>query len=337
MAGPADARPVFSTPSAVFAATGSVGVSFILWLVGAVVAFCGLSVFLEFGLAMPRSGGTKVYVERVYRRPRYLASCLVAAHVVLLGFSSANALSFGRYVLRAADGLETDAWQARAVAVAVVAFAVALHALVPKWGVRLFSVIGLFKVAVLVFIVLSGLAALAGHRRVPDPHNFDRPFESVGAGGPYAYSRALLSVIYSYSGWESSTYVMGELRHPGKTLAAAAPLAIGSVAVLYLLANVAYFAAVPKAQLARSEVLVADVFFRNMYGDSAAARVLPMLVALSNLGNILASSFANSRMTQELAKEGLLPFSRFWASNKPFNAPAASVRPRCRRRPRIVC
>ncbi|KAF4587714.1 putative high affinity methionine permease [Ophiocordyceps camponoti-floridani] len=316
---------IFSTPSIVFAATGSVGMSIILWLVGAIIALCGMSVFLEFGLAIPISGGTKNYVERVYRRPRYLASCFVAAHAVLLGFSSANSLSFGRYVLRATSGNGDDGWQARAIAIGVVSFAVALHSVFPKWGIKLLNVLGISKILVLVFIVCTGFAALAGHRRVPNPHNFDEAFSSVDGGGAYEYSKALLMVIYSYSGWEGATYVMGELKRPGKTLAVAAPIAIGSVAVLYVLANVAYFAAIPREQMQRSEVLVADFFFRCMFGNSAAVHVLPLLVALSNLGNILAGSFATSRITQEMAKEGLLPFSRFWASNKPLNAPAASL------------
>jgi amino acid transporter len=70
---------------------------------------------------------------------------------------------------------------------------------------------------------------------------------------------------------------------------------------------------------------VAGVFFRNVFGNSAGARALPAFVALSNLGNVLAVSFAHSRLNQEFAKEGLLPWSRFWASNKPFNAPATAL------------
>ncbi|KAK6846131.1 amino acid transporter [Apiospora arundinis] len=77
--------------------------------------------------------------------------------------------------------------------------------------------------------------------------------------------------------------------------------------------------------MATSEVIVAGVFFRNMFGDSAAARSLPVFVALSNMGNVLAVSFAHARLNQEFGKEGLLPWSRFWASIKPFNAPAASL------------
>lgn len=60
---------IFSTPGSIFAATGSVGVAIILWIVGGILTFCGLSIFLEFGLAIPRSGGEKVcpYSSRLER------------------------------------------------------------------------------------------------------------------------------------------------------------------------------------------------------------------------------------------------------------------------------
>jgi amino acid transporter len=294
------------------------------------LTFAGLSVFLEFGLAIPRSGGEKNYLERVYRRPKYLSTCVLAAQMLLLGFSSGNSLAFGRYVLFASGSTAPDGWAARGIAVACVTFSVLLHATLPKWGIRLFNVLGVFKVGVLIFIVFSGFAALAGHRKVPNPHNFDNAFQlstgdGWGGGGAYAYSTALLRIIYSYKGWENANYVLGELKNPRKTLAIAAPIAIGGVTILYVLANVAYFAAIPKDELANSEVIVAAVFFRNVFGDSAGARSLPAFVALSNLGNVLAVSFAHARLNQEFAKEGLLPFSRFWASNKPFNAPATAV------------
>ena len=301
-----------------------------LWFVGGILTFCGISVFLEFGLAIPRSGGEKNYLERVYRHPKYLATCVLASQMILLGFSSGNALAFGRYILFASGYSSDDGWPARGIGCACITFAVLLHATFPKFGIRLFNVLGIFKVVILLFIVFSGFAALAGRRRVPDPKNFENSFriedgDGYGGGGAYAYSNALLNVVYSYKGWENANYVVSELKNPRKTLAIAAPLAVGGVTILYLLANVAYFAAIDKSELAKSEVLVAGLFFRNMFGDGAAARTLPVFVALSNLGNVLAVSFAHARLNQELAKEGLLPWSRFWASNKPFNAPSTAV------------
>ncbi|CRK23578.1 hypothetical protein BN1723_013029 [Verticillium longisporum] len=313
---------IFSTPSGVFAATGSVGISLMLWVIG--------SVFLEFGLAIPRSGGEKNYLERVYRHPKYLATCVLASQMILLGFSSGNSLAFGRYVLFASGSESPDGWAARGIAVACATFATFLHAVAPKWGLRLINVLGVFKVVILLFIVFSGFAALAGHRRVPDPDNFSNAFrieegDGYGNGGAYGYATALLRVVYSYKGWENANYVVGELKDPKRTLSIAAPLAVVGVTILYVLANIAYFAAIPKGQLATSEALVAGVYFRNMFGDNAGTRVLPVFVCISNLGNVLAVSFAHARLNQEFAKEGLLPFSRFWASNRPFNAPAAAL------------
>lgn len=93
--------------------------------------------------------------------------------MILLGFSSGNSLAFGRYVLYASGSDTPDGWVARAIGVGCITFAVLLHSAFPKWGMRLFDVLGVFKVVVLLFIVFSGFAALAGHRRVPNPHNFD--------------------------------------------------------------------------------------------------------------------------------------------------------------------
>jgi amino acid transporter len=287
-------------------------------------------VFLEFGLAIPLSGGEKNYLERVYRRPRYLATCVLVSQMILLGFSAGNCLAFGRYILFAFGSTRVDDWAARAIAVGCVTFAVVLHSTLPRCGIWLFNALGFFKVIILLLIVFSGFAALAGHRLVPDPHNFDHPFtfhsgDGWGGGGAYVYATALLRVIYSYKGWENANYVVGELRNPQRTLAIAAPLAVGGVTILYVLANVAYFAAISKEDLATSEALVAGIFFRNVFGDGVLARTLPILVALSNLGNVVAVSFAHSRLNQEFGKEGLLPFSQFWASIKPFNSPAAAV------------
>lgn len=46
---------IFSTPSGIFAVTGSVGVALFLWVIGGILTFCGLSAFLEFGLAVRSS------------------------------------------------------------------------------------------------------------------------------------------------------------------------------------------------------------------------------------------------------------------------------------------
>lgn len=81
-----------------------------------------------------------------------------------------------------------------------------------------------------------------------------------------------------------------------------------------------------KDDIARGKVVVAAQFFENVWGSSDfVTRVVPLFIALSSLGNVFAQSFAMPRVKQELAKEGVLPLSRFWASDWPFNAPTGAI------------
>ena len=91
-----------------------------------------------------------------------------------------------------------------------------------------------------------------------------------------------------------------------------------------MLVNIAYFAAVPKDEILSSGRILAASFFRNMFGEKAE-RAMSVFVALSAFGNVLSVIFSQGRIVQELGREGILPFSRFFASNKPFGAPLAGL------------
>jgi amino acid transporter len=78
---------IFSTPSSITAGVGSVGAAMMLWLLGLILSFCGLMVWLEFGCMFPKSGGEKVYLEAVYRRPRFFATAVFAIQAIFLGFT----------------------------------------------------------------------------------------------------------------------------------------------------------------------------------------------------------------------------------------------------------
>ena len=53
---------IFASPGTIVVSVGSIGLSLILWLIGAGIAACSLAIALEFGCMLPRSGGEKVYL-----------------------------------------------------------------------------------------------------------------------------------------------------------------------------------------------------------------------------------------------------------------------------------
>lgn len=93
------------------------------------------------------------------------------------------------------------------------------------------------------------------------------------------------------SDWKQA---LSETKNPARTLKIAAPFAVTFVGILYILVNVAYFAAVPKEEILSSGRILAASFFRNMFGERAE-RVMSVFVALSAFGNVLSVLFSQGR------------------------------------------
>ena len=111
----------------------------------------------------------------------------------------------------------------------------------------------------------------------------------------------MFKVLNAYAGWSNVNYVLNDVKNPIRTLKIAGPLGLGICAVLYLLANVAYFAyvvvfcfvlplrwypihhlpcrAATPQEIQNSGVTVAALFFKNVFGVKAQ-RALSVIVAL---------------------------------------------------------
>ncbi|KAH8887867.1 high affinity methionine permease [Thozetella sp. PMI_491] len=315
---------IFSTPSSITQGVGSVGAALMLWVLGFALSFCGLFVWLEFGCMYPRSGGEKLYLEAVYRRPRFLATVVFAVQAIVLGFTASGCIVFATNIMSAAGRTATE-WQQRGIAIGVIVFVTIIHTFTPKAGVLLMNLLSSIKIIILLFIVVTGWVVLGGGvKAVPDPHSSFRDAFAGSATSGNLYASALFKVLNSYAGWSNAAYVLNEVKRPVHTLKIAGPLGLGICGVLYLLANVAYFSAATPKEIAGSGVTVAAYFFGKVFGNTAK-RVLSVFVALSALGNVLTITFAQSRVNQELAKEGVIPAQKFWASSWPAGSPSSGL------------
>ncbi|PYH63248.1 high affinity methionine permease [Aspergillus vadensis CBS 113365] len=313
---------VFSTPSTVLDGAGSVGLSLFYWVIGFFMAASMLSVYMEFVSYFPsRSGSEVVYLEQAYPRPRYFFPTVFAMQTVLFSFSSSNAVVLAEYLFKLADA-DTTAWKEKGVAVAAYTVAVLMLAFNTKWSLWVANAIGVVKLVTLIFIGIAGLVVLGGHTPVKDPLvNFRDAFSGTSGASVYGATNALVKVMFSYAGYENACNVVNEVKNPVKTLRWSAPLALFLTAVLYILANIAYFSAASKEEILNSNVTAASLFFEKVFGTSGASRALNVLVCLSALGNLLAVLIGQSRMLRECGRQGVLPFTRFWTSTRPFGTP----------------
>jgi amino acid transporter len=219
--------------------------------------------WLELGLGIPRSGGEKNYLERVFTKPKGLMSIIFMVLTTTLYTSSPNAVAFGRYFLFMC-GKNEDGWLSRGLGVIVTTVVVAIHSFLPNTGRVMMKWLGIAKLVMLLAMIIIGFCALSGALKPPgNPRaNFHNAFKAP-ADGPYCpagyddptctpekpyspnaagFAYALMNIIFSYAGWNSGNYVLGEVKNPNRNMKIAGVVSIGTVAVVYMLANIAIFA-----------------------------------------------------------------------------------------------
>ncbi|KAI1368613.1 high-affinity methionine permease [Xylaria arbuscula] len=303
---------IFSTPGTILGSTGSVGLALIYWTIGIFLAFAGFSVYLELASYFPnRSGGEVVYLEQAYPRPRHFFPIAFAFYSVVLSFSSSNAIVLSNYLWALAHKTPTD-WQSKGVAVA--AYTVAVLCVIINNKYSLWATNG--------DISITGFVVLGGHvSRVSDPGlNFRNSFEGTTNNGN-DLSVALVNVLFAYNGYSNAFNLANEIKNPIPTLRRNGAISIAIVALLYIFCNIAYFAAVPKETFAKSKAIAASVFFGAVFGEGRAQDALNALVLISAFGNLLVVLIGQSRLIREIGRQGVLPFTEFWVSTKPFGTP----------------
>ncbi|CEI62429.1 hypothetical protein FVEN_g4971 [Fusarium venenatum] len=314
---------IFSTPASILNRAGSVGLALIIWVIGFIMAASGFSVYLELASYFPnRSGSEVVYLEQAYPRPKHFFPVTFAVQSVILSFSSSNAVVLSKYLWRMTGETPTE-WQMRGVAIAAYTLAVIFVIAHNKYSLWLVNFIGALKILTLIFISIAGLVVLGGNiDSIPDPgHNFRNAFQGATPNGNDLAS-ALVSIVFSYAGYYNAFNVVNEIQNPIPTLKRNGTVSLTVVAVLYMLCNIAYFAVVPKEEFAEASETAASIFFSKLFGGSeAAANVLNFLVLLSAFGNLLAVLVGSARMLREIGRQGVLPFTNFWVSTKPFGTP----------------
>jgi len=171
-----------------------------VWLLGFILSFAGLLIWLELGCMIPRSGGEKVYLEAAYRRPKLLATVVFAFQAISLGFTAAGCIVFASNMVIAANRTPSE-WEERGIAIIVICFVTLLHTFFPGAGVRAMNMVGLIKIFVLFFIVVTGWVVLGhGIKNIPNPTaSFQNAFADSATSGNL-YATALFKVLNSYAG-----------------------------------------------------------------------------------------------------------------------------------------
>ncbi|KAJ2584070.1 hypothetical protein GGH95_000626 [Coemansia sp. RSA 1836] len=319
---------IFSSPALILDSVGSVGMSMVIWIIGAIVSLCGCAAYMELGTMLPRSGGEKEYLDAAYPWPRALLPFVFCLSIIFISFPSglaADAVVTGVYFVYAATGKTANShseWTQRAIGLAVVAACALLHGLCGRTAIRVQNVLTVVKVLLLVLIVGVGSVGLANGLHTPRADGFHDAFRGTSRNA-HAYVSALFKVFFSYAGYTSLNYSIDELRNPVRNLPRAAMGGLAVTTVLYILCNVSFFVVLSPDAVREAGTAVAGVFFTQALSPTWGQRIVPALIGLATFGNVMCGTFSASRVIFEAAREGYFPGgSRYLgAVNRKFQTP----------------
>ena len=301
---------VFTTSGFTLADLGSRTAVLVAWAIGGVVAMCGALSYGALARRFPESGGEYTFLARTVHP---LAGFMAGWISLLVGFSApvaVAALALEAYLTPLLGPLVIPRWTATGVLLTLGL----VHALRPDAGIRVQNAAVALKLLGIAAVIATGVALLPG-----------RVAPAAPAGGfPLgAFAMSLVWISFSYSGWNATVYMAGEVIAPERNLSRSLWIATALVTVLYLGLNAVFLYAAPVEQLAGHAEIAAIA--AAALGGRPMELAITALIALALVTSISSITMAGPRVYARMAEEGVLPRQLLPSGDAPASAIALQV------------
>jgi APA family basic amino acid/polyamine antiporter len=264
-----------------------------VWILGGIVALAASFVYAELAARRPEVGGQYAYLRDAYGpMPAFLYGWALLL-VIQSGGMAAVAITFARYFANLVQLPVPDS----VVAVAVLALLTLINCTGVRSGSNVQSVLMVLKIGAIGVLVSAGLWFAPAIAAVPQPAA-PGSLSMIAAIGA-----AMTPVMFSYGGWQTSSFVAGEMRNPQRDLARGLLLGVAGVVLLYTLVAFVCVHALGPAGLAASKTPATDVM-RLALGDRGAT-FIAIGIAISALGFLSQGMLTAPRVYFAMAEDGL--------------------------------
>ena len=272
------------------------------WLAGGAVALLGAFIYAELADRYPNVGGQYAYLREAYHPSIAFIYGWALLLVIQTGGMAAVAITFSRYFLE----ITHAPWSASAVATLALGLLTIVNCLGVRAGTSVQNTLMALKIVAITALVGCGIFFVGVPHGVIGPA-LDQPFSlslltAMGA--------AMTPVMFAYGGWQTASFVAGEMREPRRDLARGLLIGVCGVVVLYLAVNFVYLYALGPRELAATETPASSVM-RLAFGERGAT-LIALGVAISTLGFLSQGMLTAPRVYFAMAKDGLFFKSVAW-------------------------
>jgi APA family basic amino acid/polyamine antiporter len=271
------------------------------WAAGGAVALAGAFVYAELAARRPQVGGQYAYLREAFHPSVAFVYGWVLLLVTQTGGMAAVSVTFSRYFLEITHSPIPEG--------VVAAAALVLLTIVNCFGVRAGSTVQsslmVLKIVAIAALVFAGFLFIK-----PFPHAealLDRP---MSMNLVTAFGAAMTPVLFAYGGWQTSSFVAGEMKDPSRDLPRALLIGVVAVIILYMSVTFVCLRALGADGLAATKT-PASAVMRAALGERGAT-FIALGIAISTLGFLSQGMLTAPRVYFAMAQDGLFFRSVAW-------------------------
>ena len=307
---------IFIVPGAVLRQVqGGVALAMLVWLAGGILSLLGALTYGELAARSAKAGGIYIYIRDCFGPlPAFLYGWTLFL-VISSGSIATLSVAFSSYlseIVRLTPALS------KVIAVGMIAIVTVVNVL----GTRESADLQNWTTGIKVAAILIMSAALLWFGRGLSEAGITLWPTSGGASLASGFGIAMIGVLWAYEGWQYVTFSAGETVNPQRNFPRA--LLIGSAALIgiYLVANVAYLAALGPIKAAQTDSIAAAAVTAVAGPWASKLVALAILISIFSAANGIA--LTAPRVYYAMARDGLF-FHRLSEVHPRFHTPAFAV------------
>jgi basic amino acid/polyamine antiporter, APA family len=281
-----------------------------LWVVGGIAALCGALCYGELSAALPRSGGEYHFLSEIYHPAVGFMAGFVSATVGFAAPIALAAMAFGKYF----QGV-FNYGSPVALSFILVWIVAVFHFGNLRTGSAFQNIWTMVKLILIAALIVAGMLVQQ------EPITFLPQSSDTMSIFSGAFAVSLVWVMYSYSGWNASSYIIGEVESPERNVPRS--LLVGTLIVMaaYVLLNAMFLATTPQAEM-RGQVEVGLIAGKHIFGDNGG-RVVGGIICLGLISAISSMTWIGPRVTMSMGEDHWL--LRFLGRKNRAGIPANAV------------
>jgi APA family basic amino acid/polyamine antiporter len=291
---------IFRTPAIVAKETGSVELFFAAWIAGGVIALFGGLTFAELGSRKPFAGGFYKLASEAYH-PAVAFMINFLGIVITSGATYAAVMLLGVEYLSGLIPIEgiSSPIGLKITASAIVILIFIINFLGIKTSANVLNIITISKIAVIVIFAAIAIFISGG------TGSNNTPVVTENNSLFSAFTNGLISVFFSYGGYQLVMNLCADVIEPKKNLKRGIITGVLLTIGIYLLINFGYYKLLGFNGVTNSPLIAADM--AQLIFGSAGHKIISFIIFISAAGFVNVSMLHLPRVYHAMAEEKVVP------------------------------